>query len=148
LLEHPFFRSLTAPWLDSLADLATLETFQPGQVLLKEGETATRFMLLLEGRAAVEIHTARGGLTIQTLGPGEVVGWSWLLEPFEASFDVVCRDPLRALVFDAQRLRETMEANPDLGYAVSKSLVGIVSQRLAATRLRLLDLYAPGGPRV
>lgn len=148
LETHPFTRDMPAHVRRQLAELGRPVHYRPGDMIVKEGKEADRFLLITEGKASVEIHTpGQGRVLLQTLGPGEVVGWSWCLGPNQGAFDVVCREDLTGIEFEGWRLCEAMESRPELGYRVAKGLLGVISGRLEATRLRLLDLYAPGGKR-
>ncbi len=146
LREHPFTKHLSPELLTLLQPLAALRRYQPGELLLREGAPAESFVLLLEGLAAVELDTpGPGALRLQTLGPDQVAGWSWFFPPYLGCFDIVAVEPVDAVVFDGPKLRAAMEQHPELGYAVSKNLLAMVAGRLQATRVRLLDLYRPGG---
>lgn len=148
LNTHPFVRDLPPGVREQLSALCKEVHYRPGDVIVQEGRKADRFLLIMEGKASVELHTAgKDPVLLQTLGPGEVAGWSWCLGPRPGAFDVVCREDLRGFEFDGRTLCEAMEARPELGYEVTRKLLGVVSERLEATRLRLLDLYAPGGRR-
>ena len=52
-------------------------------------------------------------------------------------------EPVRALSFDGGRLRQACEQDAAFGYALMRQLLTVVSERLQATRLQLLDVYAP-----
>jgi CRP-like cAMP-binding protein len=117
----------------------------PGQLLLAEGEPANSMYLLRRGRVAIEVHApGREPIVIETLGPGDVVGWSCLFPPFLWQFDVRATSPVGAISVDAVCLRSKAEAEPDFGYALMKRLASIMFDRLQAARMRLLDLYGDG----
>ena len=78
---------------------------------------------------------------IETLGPGEVVGWSWLFEPYRWQFDGRAVAPTRVVAFDGACLRGKCEADHELGYELMRRFVASVIERLQATRLQLLDVY-------
>lgn len=80
-------------------------------------------------------------VTVQTVGPGEVLGWSWLVPPYRWQFDCRAADAVRGLTFDAEWLRERCEQDHELGYLLLKQLVIVIASRLAATRLQFRDLY-------
>ena len=80
-------------------------------------------------------------MPIQTLGPDDVVGWSWLLPPHEWDFDVRAIDRVEALRFDAGWLREQCEQDYKLGYHLLKQLLSVVASRLGACRLIQMDIY-------
>jgi len=84
----------------------------------------------------------RKPIIISTLDVGDVLGWSWLLEPFRWRFDARAVDEVRAIALDGKCLRTKCEENHDMGYEVLKRFAGIIEQRLDATRLQLLDVYA------
>ena len=53
--------------------------FKAGETILHEGDSANRFYLILEGQVELESRAVEGEtVRIQTLGPGDVLGWSWL----------------------------------------------------------------------
>ena len=142
LAGHAFLRGFTDRQLDVLATIARTATFSAGAILGREGEPADSFYLVASGRVALEIHTPeRGGVCIQTVGPGEPVGWSWLVPPHRWQFDARIVEPVQAIALDAATLRDRCEQDHELGYQLLKRLVTVVASRLAATRLQLLDIY-------
>jgi hypothetical protein len=76
----------------------------------------------------------QGALPIQTLGPGDVVGWSWLLPPYLWQFDARADGVVEGLVFDATWLRDQCEQDHELGYHLLKQLLAVVGSRLVACR--------------
>ncbi|MGE3539845.1 MAG: cyclic nucleotide-binding domain-containing protein [Candidatus Tectimicrobiota bacterium] len=142
IAAHPFFRDLEPHLLEIIVGCATNGRFAAGTFLCREGEPANQFYLIRHGKAALQIHLPeRGSLTIETIEPGEVLGWSWLFPPYRWHFDVQALELTRALVFDGQCLRTKCEADHDLGYALMQRFAQVMAQRLQATRLQLLDLY-------
>jgi len=142
LAEHPFFRELDRRYLPLIVGCASNVRFDAGDFLFHEGEDANRFFLIREGRVALEVPAhSRPPITIQTLGEGDVVGWSWLIPPYQWRFDARAIGPVRALALDGKCLRGKCEEDHDLGYAFLKRFACITAQRLQATRMHLLDVY-------
>jgi CRP-like cAMP-binding protein len=107
----------------------------PGEWLAREGELAHAFYLIQTGRVGIGTHLGeQGAVPIQTLGPGDVVGWSWLLPPYLWQFDARAENDIQGLVFDAVWLRDQCEQDHELGYHLLKQLLAVVSSRLAACR--------------
>jgi len=116
--------------------------------MFREGEEATRFYLLRQGKVALEIFAAqRGPITIETVEAGEVMGWSWLFPPHKWHLSGRVIEPTRAIALDGTCLRAKGEVDHDLGYELMKRVAVIMMDRLQATRIRLLDIYSksPGG---
>ena len=73
------------------------------------------------------------------MGPGEVLGWSWFLEPFKWHFDARAREMTRAVAIDAGRLRQLCENDLSLGFKFTKRFAQLMLERLNATRYRLIE---------
>ncbi len=146
LAEHPFTHDLPEPEREKLARVAQLKTFAADEFLLREGRVSEMFYLIVAGRASVELYVPeRGVLRLQTLGPGDAVGWSWMLPPYRANFDIRTLDTTEVIAFDAAQLRRMFDQDAYLGYQVARRLLAVVAERVRATRLQLLDMYAPPG---
>ncbi len=142
LAEHEFFKDLRPDYVHLFTECAANVRFDAGEYLFHEGEDANRFYAVRHGRVALEVHIpGRGGATIQTVGPGEVIGWSWLFPPYRWHFDARALDLTRALAFDAVCIRTKCEADHSLGYELMKRLARVFTQRLEASRLQLMDIY-------
>jgi CRP-like cAMP-binding protein len=141
--EHPFFTGLEQRYLRIIVGCASNVVFEKGQVIFREGEEADRFYLIRQGRVALEVHAAGiGTITIQTLDAGDILGWSWLVPPYRWHFDARAVETTRAIALDGDCLRRKCEEDHDLGYELLKRFAEIITQRLQATRLQLLDVYS------
>jgi CRP-like cAMP-binding protein len=145
LAEHPFFQGLAAEDIQLLTGCASNMVFKAGEVICREGDEANQFYLIRQGKVALEMYVPeRGHVVLQTLGAGEVVGWSWLIPPYQSRFDVRAVESVRAIALDGKCLRGKCEANPRLGYELLKRVTQVFTDRLMATRLQLLDVYGNG----
>jgi CRP/FNR family cyclic AMP-dependent transcriptional regulator len=140
--EHPFFKGLEERHIQLIVGCATNVRFHEGEIVFHEGDPADQFYFIREGLVAVELMIPqRGFATLQTVSEGEVLGWSWLLAPYRWRFGARTLQPTRALAFDGKCLRGKCEEDHDLGYELLKRFTNVVTERLEATRLQLLDLY-------
>ena len=139
---HPFSAGLPEGMVDLVAGCGANVAYARASYVFREGGPADRFFLLRHGRVSLEAFLpGRGPRVFQTLGPGEVVGASWLVEPHVWSWDARALDTVRAIAFDAVCLRDKCDADPALGYALMKRFVPIVVARLQEARMQALDLY-------
>lgn len=140
--EHPFFKGLDDQHIKLVAGCAKNVRFSEGEIVFREGDPADQFYFIREGLVAVELLIPqRGYTTLQTVGEGDVLGWSWLMPPYRWRFGARTLQPTRALAFDGKCLRNKCEEDHDLGYELLKRFTFVVTERLEATRLQLLDLY-------
>jgi CRP/FNR family cyclic AMP-dependent transcriptional regulator len=147
LIAHaPVFAGLRSDDLTLIAGCAKNTGFDEGELVFREGEPADTFYVVRRGRVSLELHTPeRGGLVIDTIEPGEVVGWSWLFEPYVWHFDARASGPLRAIAFDGACLRGKCEDDKELGYELMKRFAQVMIDRLQHARVRLLDVYGGVG---
>ena len=142
LAEQHFLSGMEEEHLDAIADCASHVRFEKGQFLFREGEYASRFYIISKGKVALELFApGRGPVIVETLDDGEVLGWSWLFEPFRWHFDAVAQTDITAVAFNALCLRGKCDANHDLGYELVKRFSQVIVERLQATRLALMDVY-------
>ncbi len=144
--EHPFLKGLEPKYISLVAGCASNVRFEEGQVLFREGEEAHSFYIIRQGKIAIETYAAeRGSIIIDTLTDGDILGWSWLIPPYNWHFDARAIEPTRAIALDGRCLRGKCETDHNLGYELLKRVAYIMEDRLQATRIRLLDLYAVKG---
>lgn len=139
--ELPLLASLSHTQRAALAGVSTIKTYESGHRLFDEGGVADRCWVVLSGCVMIDSTTPSSGrVALQSLGHGELVGWSWVVPPHRWHFGATVVTPTRALVVNAVRLRELADADPELGYRIALIMVGTLADRLQTTRIRLLDL--------
>jgi CRP/FNR family transcriptional regulator, cyclic AMP receptor protein len=149
--QHAFARGLTAGQLEALAALAVSVEWPAGCRLFEEGGRAARLWLLRSGRIALDLRVpGRERIIVETLGPGDELGLSWLTPVAQWQFGAIAQLPVSAFEFSSTALVELCEADHELGYQLTRRLVVTAIARLQAARIRILDLYAaptpaPGG---
>ena len=140
--EHSFFKELKPEYLDFIAGCASNVNFKAGEMILREGEEADKFYIIRQGRVAIDIPVSKHrSITIQTIQGGDILGWSWLIPPYQHRFDARAVEDIRATALDGKCLRNKCEGNHDLGYELLKRLANVFTQRLEVTRMQLLDMY-------
>ena len=142
LEQHEFLAGLSAEQTRFLVGCAKNARFAAGAFLLREGQGADVFYLLRLGRVALEIDVpGRGVVQMESVGPGDVLGLSWLVPPYRAQLDARAVEPVVALAFDGTCLREKLEADHDLGYMLARRMFAQAYRRLERARLQRLDVY-------
>jgi CRP/FNR family cyclic AMP-dependent transcriptional regulator len=137
-----FTRDLGPADLQGLAEIAKPVSWQAGQAIFREGDRDDFLYLVVEGQAALEINVPpRGRVRILTVGPGEVFGWSSVYYQKPKTAGAAALEATQGLALDAARLRERSETDPRFGYWLARRLLEVVSERLKATRLQLLDVF-------
>ncbi len=140
--DHAFFQGLDPHLVHEAQRLATERQFETGAWIVRDGDPAATFFLVFHGKVALEVATSeKPHLTIQTVGPGEVLGWSWLVPPYLWRLDARALKPTQTLAIDAVAFRKILGARPAEGFQLLEKLLPIVAQRLENTQIQLLDIH-------
>lgn len=142
LAQVEFFQGMKPEHLALVAGCAQNVRYEEGAFAGRTGDPADKFWVVREGRMALELHSpTRGVVCIGTMEEGDVVGFSWLLPPYELRFDVHAVTPTRALMFDGACLRRKSLDDPELGYQLLTRVSRLMAERLEAMSLQLMDVY-------
>lgn len=141
--NHPFVLGLTPEHCATLASLARSVSFGTNELIFREGDDKHEFFLLLAGRVALELTVQGKPLRVHTLEAGDELGWSAVLMSRGKHFQARALEPVEALAFDGYALLEKCRADTGFGYKIMHRLLGVVSERLQAARLQVLDTYSP-----
>jgi len=140
LKQHPFLTDATPEFLNHLEEFSSDVLFSKGEVIFHEGDYADRFFLILSGKVAIETSTnGKPNIVLQTLGPGDVLGWSWLFPPFEWHFGARALEPCTAIALNGASLLIRAAEDSKFGYELMRRISKHVIQRLQVTRNRLID---------
>ena len=144
MLNHTWFGAELSPETqERLAKLGVIEDFEADQVILQEGDPAKEMGILISGRLALRtLVPERGPVTILSVEPGDIFGWSAVLADTEAQSTVVATEPSRALVIEGTGLRAALKEDHALAASLYPRVLKAVARRLRQTRLQLLDLFA------
>lgn len=143
LEELRFSAQMPRDVLDQLAAASTIAQVRAGAVVFREGTKNDNLYLVRSGRVGLEMNVpGRGTVRILTVGPGEMVGWSALLDNGKMTASAVAVEDIEVVVAPADKLRELCDSNRDFGFHLMRQMADALSKRLVATRLQLLDLFA------
>jgi CRP/FNR family transcriptional regulator, cyclic AMP receptor protein len=145
--QHPFTRGLTPDHCATLASMARRVSFPRDAIIFEEGDERHEFFLLISGRVALEMQVADKMLRVHTVEGGDQVGWSAVIVGRGKHFQAKVLEPVEALAFDGYALLERCRADTGFGYKIMHRLLAVVSDRLQAARLQVLDMYSPAAKR-
>ena len=136
-----FVKDMEPRLVDRLAATAKEVGFEKDQVIFREGDTGKQFYIVLSGKVALEMTTLKGPFRVQTIEAGGELGWSFLLSKTGRHFRARAVERVRALVFDGEQIKKACEEDAVFGYQLTTRVLGVVSGRLEATRMRFPDIY-------
>ena len=138
LVTQRFLRGMSARHLNALAETASEVMFPARHRIFADGGYADKFWLIQSGHVALDVLVpGEGPAVIGRVGIGGLVGWSWLLPPYQWAFGAVCVTEVRAFQFNAQAVRDVCAADPALRDELTRRLFQVVAGRLQDTSTRL-----------
>ena len=143
---NKFFSGLEDTAIDFLAANASPRQLTEGQMLFHQGEPADHFYLMRAGHLSLEIPAIEGPvLELQDIGPGQIVGWSWLIPPGQWQFQARARTAIDCLQFDGKAILAHCEAEPAFGFEIARRFSGLMSERLHFARQKMMQAWKPLG---
>ncbi|RMF32495.1 MAG: cyclic nucleotide-binding domain-containing protein [Chloroflexi bacterium] len=147
LKRFPLCAGLDEEALRRLAAIAEEVSFPRGTLIFAEGEPADALYLLLDGWVDILINLDASGDRrgpVMILSPGELFGWSALVEPYIYTASALCAGPVSAIKFPGSALRRLCETDPRLGWVLITRVSRVIVSRLRATRAQVVGLLVTG----
>jgi len=146
LRSHTIFSNLNPAHIEILVQHAQERSFVVGDMLFRQMDMAEHFYILMDGSIKVQVPAIMGpALVVQTLGASDILGWSWLIPPYKWTFEAKAELDSRVLVFDGKALLQHCETDNKFGYTLMKMFAGLMSERLNAARIKMMDSWSPPG---
>lgn len=144
IIKHfDLFAGLPGDALAAIAPLAEERRLSDGTILFAEGEPASHFFLILEGKVSLErrVQLGRTGTprraAIEVAGPWQTVGWSSMVRPFVYTSSGVCQGAVVVLAIAGDALRGWMIDHPAVGYEIITRIASIIRHRMESSTATL-----------
>jgi CRP-like cAMP-binding protein len=130
----PVFSTLEQDDLGRIAQLAVPRSFEPGQIVFREGDASDTCYVVRSGRArAIREHADGRTITLATFGSGDIFGELAMFEDELRSATVEAVQPTSVVAVLGPDMRRLMVEHPE----ISIRLVVALGRRLRETNDRL-----------
>jgi signal transduction histidine kinase len=137
LRESGLFSDLSEEQRDKIALRSREMTFETGDVLFREGDTAENIYIVLQGTLAVEVgllgRQRRRCATIAAAHRGESVGWSAGIGTQKYLASAYAVEKTTAVVVDRRAIDLLFADDPATGLRVMEKLIDLARSRLTRT---------------
>jgi len=141
LRRFPAFTRVLERSVRSVAVTCHEQRFEAGAEIFTEGEKAENLYFITEGEVDLTFESPQGRVVVDTLMPGDLMGWSMIVDPHTFTASAVARTECRLIAIDGEDLRQLFERDPSLGFYVMKQVVQSLSHRLRACQIRLSAMH-------
>ncbi len=140
-----FLSCLSPETQDRLLSMARRVRFHAGEFIFRDGDFTTQMFLISTGQVSILMNGRFGKpTTLVSLGPGDMFGWSALVQPQFATASARAVTTSEVLAISAEAIIELAKGDAEFGCELYRAVIEVMATRLRATRLQLLDLFANG----
>ena len=125
LEKSELFQDIDRSKLADVAALVEERELVPDEILIRQSESALYVFVVVEGRGIAKLMVDRGWLSLGLIEPGDVAGWSSLIQAQRYPASVKVLTPMRVARIEAGRLTHLMNLEPGIGYPVHRRLSAI-----------------------
>ena len=138
-----FFSEFDGPIVDKILTLSEIKEFKVKEVIIEEHQELSELYILFEGRVMLGINvTGKGRINLNTIHPGQLFSWSALFPPYISTASAVATHPVKVLAIKSANLMKMFEDDPSFGFKFMSIISQTLSQRLADTRLQLVNIMS------
>ena len=142
--RYPYFSGISIQQLTMLANMAEETEFDPDFYFHHEGDDIDKVYIIIEGEVSLltTLPQQEKDVVINTLGAGDVFGWTSLLPPFTAGAGAKSVAKCRLIEFNSSMLREKFAADYEFGYLMMIKIAQIIRERLDSIVIETLAYQA------
>ncbi len=123
LARVPTFEALGPDELTHVAEVAVPRSYEPGQVVFREGDQSDTCYVVKHGHArAIREHADGRTITLANFGPGDIFGELAMFEDERRSATIETLDAVEAVAILGADMRRLMREHPGIAVGVVVSL--------------------------
>jgi CRP/FNR family cyclic AMP-dependent transcriptional regulator len=135
--------TLSPESLDLLRNAGAIESHEPGTVLIAEGATSERVLLIEQGRVRIQSAMADGRQVVLAIrGPGEILGETGALMSQPHSASVMTVTPVTLIRLPTDRFLSLLSVHPRLAVDLTRAM----ARRLEEANRRRAEMVTDSAP--
>jgi CRP/FNR family cyclic AMP-dependent transcriptional regulator len=145
LRRFPLFAGLEAEALKQIAMLSDEVSYQRGERLFHQDESAEALYMVLDGSVGLMVNLDEAGehhAELSTHTVGEVIGWSALTPPYKYTLGALAKSDATLARLDGPKLRSMLEADPATGYRFMQNMLQAIGGRLLSLRIQFISMIS------
>lgn len=142
--RYPYFSGMSIERINLLANIADEIECEKDQYFHHKGEEIDKVYLLVEGEVSLITSFPQQDkeVVINTMGAGDVFGWTSLLPPHTAGAGAKTVTNCKLVEFSAKDLRIKFEEDFQFGYLMMIKIAQIIRERLDSIVIETLAYQA------
>ncbi len=120
-------------------------SYQSGNIIFRQGDPAEMLYIVMAGKVRIFFKPEDGPeLTVSTINPGGVFGWSAVFGSVDYTSGAVCEKDVDLLCVRGDDLKNLCEDKPETGILIIERLAAVVAERLRSTHTQVVELLTEG----
>ena len=143
LKEIKLLSEFDDPVLQKIMTFSEIKEYKVKEVIIEEHQELSELYVLVEGRVILGINVPKKGrINLNTIHPGQLFSWSALFPPYISTAFAVATHPVKVLAIKSAQLKKMFDDDPPFGLKFMNIISHTLSQRLADTRLQLVNIIS------
>ncbi len=143
LKKLKFFSEFDDPVAEKIIHSCELKEFRVKEIIIEEYQELSELYILIEGRVVLGVDIPKKGrINLDTIHPGQIFSWSAMFPPYISTAYAIATQPVKLLAIESTKLMQMIEDNCAFGYKFMNIISHTLSQRLADTRLHLVNIIS------
>jgi CRP/FNR family cyclic AMP-dependent transcriptional regulator len=135
--KETLFQGLNGKEIQQVLGTGDIKTYEPGDIVFKEGAEAVHIYIVEQGKLAV---LTPEGKAAYVASDGDVLGWSSLMLPYKRTASANALEKSRVVVIEQAKLQEFCARNPSIGYKITQNVGRIMAARMRTAKAMSVDL--------
>ena len=127
--EFDLFKGVSQRVIAEIGKMGEEVSFERDDVIFRADEPGSSFYELVEGEVDIVV-LEKENMHFIVKRPGEIFGWSALVEPYVYSATARCLAPTKVIRIGRDIIENEVKRHHEEGLIIYKHLIGIVAQRL------------------
>lgn len=127
--ESSFLRGFSDQQAAELLARSDVIDYQPGDVVIKEGEESYGMFCLMTGQAEVVVTRAGEQIVVAMITPGDIFGEMGFVARSKRNASIVIREPAQVLVLSEPEFKRFAKKDPALALSLMQNLFVMVVER-------------------
>jgi CRP-like cAMP-binding protein len=140
LRRVPILAALKEEHLDMLGKLANRRTFNPGEVIIRQGDPGAGLFVIIEGSVEVTYRErpSRPEINLNTLVKGEFFGEMSLIDGYPRSATVTALEETQVVELDRWVFLDALRREPNIAVA----MLPILTRRIRSLQEQTASFYS------
>jgi len=131
------FQGLSGEEVKKVLSIGQVRTYNPGDVVFKEGDEAVHIYIVEDGKLAIQTAEKQ---TVYMASAGDILGWSTLMLPYQRTASAIVTEKAHVAIIDQAKLQEFCEKNPSMGYKITRNVGRIIAVRMRTAKAMSADM--------